>query len=193
VALLAPTTYSRLMGLFYDHGLKSRIRELIGPEQGLRLLDVACGSGDLVDVTRPCRYIGTDIEFLRVRHASRDEHTAHVVSDASALPFAARSVDRILAAGLFHHVSDATAAAVLGEMARVLRPAGRVVVLDAIWPRRWYNVTGLVARYLDDGRFVRHPPEYTRLFSSAFEIRSLEYPGRLSLDFVLAVLDPRRA
>jgi ubiquinone/menaquinone biosynthesis C-methylase UbiE len=117
---------------------------------------------------------------------------ALVVSDASALPFSDQSVDRILAAGLFHHVDTESAAAILGEMARVVRPTGRVVVLDAVWPRRWYNVTGLFARYLDDGKFVRFPQEYARLFSAAFEIRSLEYPSRLTLDYVLAVLETPR-
>ncbi len=177
------------MSVFYDHRLKVRVRSLLEPGEGLTLLDVACGSGDLFDVTQPCRYIGTDIDQRRVRHAAQDRLTAHVVSDARRLAFATRSADRILAAGLFHHVADDTATDVLAEMARVLKPGGRVVVLDATWPRRWYNVTGLVARQLDDGRFVRQPGEYARLFGAAFEIRSLEYLSRLTLGFILAVLE----
>ena len=186
--LLSPRAYSRLMQLFYDRRLRDRIARLLNPQTGQRLLDVACGSGDLFAVTHPCRYIGTDVDFGRVRHAAHNRMTL-VVSNARALPFLDHSFDRILASGLFHHVNDETAVAVLAEMARIIKPNGRVVVLDAIWPRRWYNLTGLLARRLDDGKFVRHPRDYELFFSKAFAVHNLEYPSRLTLDYVLAVLE----
>lgn len=177
------------MTVFYDRRLKERVRTLLDPREGLTLLDVACGSGDLSDATRPCRYVGTDLDLRRVGHASTDSNAAHVVSDARALPFRDRSVDRILVAGLFHHLPDAAARTVLAEMARVLRSGGRVVVLEATWPRRWYNAPGWLARRLDDGRFVRHPHEYERLFEASFSVRPLEYFSRLMLGFLVGVLE----
>jgi ubiquinone/menaquinone biosynthesis C-methylase UbiE len=192
--LLPPEAYSLLMKVFYDQKLKERVRTMLDPREGLTVLDVACGSGDLFDVTHPCRYVGTDIDLRRVDHASTGMAAAHVVSDARALPFRDRSVDRILVAGLFHHLPDAAAGAVLAEMGRVLRPSGRVVVLEATWPRRWYNATGWLARRLDDGRFVRHPRDYERLFEGSFAVRPLEYFSRLTLGFLVGVLEsPRTA
>ena len=123
--LLPPQAYSLLMKVFYDRRLKARVRTLLDPREGLKVLDVACGAGDLFDVTRPCRYVGTDLDLRRVGHASTDSTATHVVSDARALPFRDRSVDRILVAGLFHHLPNAAASAVIAEMARVLRPDGQ--------------------------------------------------------------------
>lgn len=193
MSLLSPLAYSHLMSLFYDRALKQRVRALLEPREGLTLVDVACGSGDLFDVTHPCRYVGTDLDLERVRHAASDSRSAHVVSDARALPFRGESVDRILVSGLFHHVPDASASEALAEMARVLRPSGRVVVLEATWPRRWYNVTGRLARQLDDGRYVRHPHEYERLFRACFEVKALEYFSRLTLGFLVGALQRPRS
>jgi ubiquinone/menaquinone biosynthesis C-methylase UbiE len=190
--LLSPKIYSRLMNLFYTRALVGQIRTLLHPEPGLTLLDLACGSGDLADVAPPLRYVGTDIDVRRVRLASRGGSLSVLVSNARSLPLQDGSVDRVLAAGLFHHLSDAEAAAVLREIARVLRPGGLVVVLDAIWPRRWYNLTGVLARRLDDGKFVRHVSAYEWLFSQSFAIRSLQCPTRLTLEYVLALLENRR-
>lgn len=177
------------MKVFYDQKLRERVRGALDPREGLTLLDVACGAGDLFEVTAPCRYIGTDLDLRRVGHASTDSAAAHVVSDACMLPFLDASVDRILVAGLFHHLPDAAARAVLGEMARVLRPGGKVVILEATWPRDWYNAPGWLARRLDDGRFVRHPREYEQLFATCFAVGPLEYFSRLTLGFLVGALE----
>jgi SAM-dependent methyltransferase len=51
------------------------------------------------------------------------------VGDATSLPFADGSFDRVTTRYSFHHMPDPAAA--LAEMKRVCRPCGRIVVIDA--------------------------------------------------------------
>ena len=99
-----------------------------------------------------------------------------------------RSLDRILAAGLFHHVNDALAQRILDEFARVLKPDGRVVVFEAIWPRNRCNLFGAFMRRMDEGKHVRVPEAYDALFTRRFAIRSRSFPARLGLDYLLETL-----
>lgn len=73
-----------------------------------------------------------DIEYERVSEAIRETpHT--VVAAAEAIPYADNSFDTILSHEVLEHVNDDRAAAL--EMARVLRPGGRIVIFA---PNRWY-------------------------------------------------------
>jgi ubiquinone/menaquinone biosynthesis C-methylase UbiE len=180
------------MHWFYSNELKARMRHLLGDAKGLDLLDVPCGSGDLRGFVGECNYVGVDIDHPRVAHCSSRLPGLFAVGDATSLPFPAESFDRILVTGFFHHVDDAAAALAIRELARVLRPAGSVVVLDAIWPRRWYNIPGFVARAMDEGRFVRWAPAYDEIFGSAFEVSHREYPSVHTLECVLALLEKPR-
>jgi len=190
VRLLPSTLFARVADVFYDASLRERIAARLAAASGLRVLDVACGTGTLVTVTVPCSYYGVDVSVARLRRA-RCAARRQAVADASALPFRSRSFDRLLVCGLFHHVDDALALRIQAELARVVAPDGYVVVLDAIWPRRSWNVTGTVARLLDEGRFVRRASRFLQLWSRDFEVGAVEYPTRLSLECVLTTLRPR--
>jgi ubiquinone/menaquinone biosynthesis C-methylase UbiE len=184
--------FSQIASLFYSSAILSAISEAIAPAPGLTLLDVPCGTGTLRSICAPCTYMGVDIDESRVRAArlkfrNTDEFC---VGNAAALDYPAGSFDRILAAGLFHHVDDGLAQAILTEFARLLKPSGQVVVFEAIWPRRWYNFIGYVARKMDQGNYVRHPGHYDALFSKRFTVRSREFTSMLGLDYLLETLTP---
>jgi SAM-dependent methyltransferase len=97
------------------------------------VLDVGSGDGAAAAVVAPyCRSLtcvdlnARAIEAARAR-LSRFPHARAEVADANALPFEARSFDGVL---LFHTLTYAAEPArVLAECARVLRPAGRLVLL----------------------------------------------------------------
>jgi demethylmenaquinone methyltransferase/2-methoxy-6-polyprenyl-1,4-benzoquinol methylase len=113
-------------------------------QTGLRLgqaaLDVAAGSGDLAlglarQVGPSGRVAVTDINphmLARGRDRLLDAGVAGnadvVVADAEALPFASRSFHAVTIGFGLRNVTDKAAA--LGEMFRVLKPGGRVLVLE---------------------------------------------------------------
>jgi SAM-dependent methyltransferase len=188
MALLSAPAYSRLMGWFYGRALVRDLLALLDPQPGLRLLDVACGAGDLRPLAGPCRYVGLDIEAERVRRVVRREQSNGIIGDGTRLPFSEGSFDIVLAAGFLHHIPDSRAEAALDEMARILRPDGRIVLLDAIWPRRRYNLVGWLGRWLDDGKYVRREQAYLSMFRERFVVDRVSYPTSLGLECILVRL-----
>jgi SAM-dependent methyltransferase len=73
-----------------------------------------------------------DIEFDRVAE-TRAEIPHALVAAAEFAPYADNTFDTILSHEVLEHVRDDRAAA--GEMARVLKPGGRIVIFA---PNRWY-------------------------------------------------------
>lgn len=108
----------------------------VGPEQ--RVLDVACGPGFLTRAfaRSGAQVIGIDATeaFLELARAeARDEGLTAVEfrsGDAEQLPFDDATFDVVVCRAAFHHFPRP--ARVLGEMARVCRPGGRVMVGDMI-------------------------------------------------------------
>lgn len=116
--------------------------QLLGDVRGLRVLEVGCGAAQCARwlVSRGAEVIGFDLSLRQLQHARRiDAETGLRVPVAcatvTALPFADRSFDVACSAfGALPFVVDLDAA--LGEVARVLRPAGRFV-FSVTHPVRW--------------------------------------------------------
>ncbi|HEX7855817.1 MAG TPA: methyltransferase domain-containing protein [Sphingobium sp.] len=103
----------------------------------MAVLDVACGPGIVACALaeRAGRVTGIDLTPAMIEQArARAEALAldtidWQVGNATALPFADASFDRVVTRYSFHHMPDPAAA--LAEMKRVCRPDGRIVVIDA--------------------------------------------------------------
>jgi len=186
---LSAHLFNAIANIFYSEEILASIRQEIAATPSMRILDIPCGSGTLAPLCLPGQYHGADIDPDRVKRA-RQEHPSLAFSprDVTRLDFEDGAFDCILAAGLFHHLDDRSADLALAEFARILKPGGKVVVFEAIWPRCRLNLPGLAARKMDDGKFVRHPPAYRDLFSRHFNCPEGKYPHRLILDYWLVTL-----
>jgi ubiquinone/menaquinone biosynthesis C-methylase UbiE len=106
----------------------------IGPEAVV--LDVACGTGEferLILAEHPRQHmVGVDISEKMLDIACRKlvayPHVSFQVATASALPFADHYFDVIVSASAFHYFDVPESA--LAEMKRVLKPEGKVIILD---------------------------------------------------------------
>lgn len=122
--------------------------EAVLPElsSGATLLDVGSGVGDIAARAREiARRKGIDLSLVTIDMAetlavaSRARTGNAVRGDATALPFADRSVDVVMCSQTLHHFDDATAKSVLRELDRVARR--RVIVSDL--RRSWLAAAGL--------------------------------------------------
>lgn len=120
---------------------------------GDTVLDVACGTGDLAQAfagTAAQSVIGVDFtrEMLNLAMRKQDRlagaagaKIAYLEADAQRLPFADASVDVVSIAFGLRNVQEPERA--LHEFARVLRPGGRVIILEFDRPQiavvRWLS------------------------------------------------------
>jgi 2-polyprenyl-3-methyl-5-hydroxy-6-metoxy-1,4-benzoquinol methylase len=104
-----------------------------------RILDVGCGTGESSReiMLRHRNVVGTDLSRLFMCPTDSAIRPPFVASDASQLAFADQSFDVVCAMEFIEHIWPVSA--VLSEMDRVLKPAGRIVLMSPnlvspMWP-----------------------------------------------------------
>jgi demethylmenaquinone methyltransferase/2-methoxy-6-polyprenyl-1,4-benzoquinol methylase len=147
----------------------------VGP--GGRAIDVACGTGkvtrDLYRAVQPGgRALGVDLSMgmiAQARGATPEPGPAFVVGDALALPVGEGEFDAATIAFGMRNLADYERG--FREMARVVRPGGRVVCLEIARPRsrlgrligRWFDhVVPLIGRLVGQGQAYAYLVRSTR-------------------------------
>ena len=138
---------NRLMSAGQDLSWRRLAIQAAHLKPGGRLLDVAAGTGDMVFIAQAqvpdLQVVAVDfaVEMMRVgvqRHDGIRLAAAHAApagwagADTYTLPFPAESFDAVTSAFLLRNLADPLAG--LKEQVRVLRPGGRLVMLDATPP-----------------------------------------------------------
>lgn len=95
----------------------------------LRVLDVGCGTGELLSLLRPAfgHVRGCDPSTSMVRRAGEG---AVYMESPTKLPFAAQSFDVVVCACVYHHIEPALRARHLAEIQRVLAPGGVLMIFE---------------------------------------------------------------
>lgn len=135
---------NRVHSLWRDQAWRRKTVRLCNVQPTDVVLDVACGTGDLAMAfadAGPKRVIGLDFthEMLRVAQgkgsqtSNRKSQISYADGDAMNLPVADASVDVVSIAFGIRNVAHPAKA--LAEFARVLRPGGRLAILEFSLPR----------------------------------------------------------
>jgi ubiquinone/menaquinone biosynthesis C-methylase UbiE len=125
-------------------GRRARIRrttvELAGIQPAERVLEVGCGTGDVAIAARD--YVGTEgavygidpspemIAFAREKAARAQRPVDFQVGVIEALAFPDASFDVVLSSLMMHHLPNDLKRRGLAEIARVLKPDGRLLIVD---------------------------------------------------------------
>ena len=121
----------------------ARVRARSG-ERPLAILDVGCGTGVFASRIRAASpqstVWGVDLVSAmltqgRARWRSDPEHVAAVQGDSERLPFPAGAFDVVTCANSFHHYPHQDRA--VAEMYRVLKPGGRLFLVDGCCDGLW--------------------------------------------------------
>jgi demethylmenaquinone methyltransferase / 2-methoxy-6-polyprenyl-1,4-benzoquinol methylase len=142
LALFAPLakTYDRyapLLSFGQDPRWRRFLVSRIEAEPGHRVLDVACGTGAVALELRHrylCQVVAVDQsrEMLAVARTRVDKDVELVEARAEALPFEDASFDALTFTYLLRYVDDARET--MRELARVVRPGGRIAMLEFLVP-----------------------------------------------------------
>lgn len=162
-----------------------RAVEHAGVGAGDEVLDVACGTGNaaLRAAAKGARVVGADLtpELLahgRERAEAAGVEVEWVEADAEALPFEDESFDVVLSTfGCMFAPRHAVAA---NEIARVLRPGGRLAICS------WTPEGAIGEFFATVGRYLPPPPEFASpppLWGSEGHVRELFSGTAVELDF----------
>lgn len=133
---------NRVLSLGIDRGWRRRVvRELeLRPEH--RVLDLCCGTGDLALEIAPhaqctaCDFTWNMLTRARAKSVATSRRIALAAADALRLPFANDRFDRATVAFGVRNLEDVSRG--LLEIRRVLKPGGRLAILEFSHPRPWW-------------------------------------------------------
>ena len=157
---------NRLMTFGLDQRWRRATVDALALPAGSRVLDLACGTGDLsrAATRRGHTVVGTDLSAGML--ASNRARTPLVESDGGRLSFADGAFDGLVCGYALRNFTDL--AATFAEGARVLRPGGRLAMLEVDAPTSglwrfgfdvWFNrVVPLLGAALSDRAAYRYLP-----------------------------------
>ena len=157
---------NRVMTFRMDVGWRRRTVRDLGLRAGSTVVDLASGTGDLChDLERAgLRPVAVDLSFGMLDHATSG--APRVQGDALALPFGAGAVDGVVCG--FALRNFVALPPMLAELARVVRPGGRIALLDVSVPSNpvlraghgvyFSRVVPLIGGLLSDGAAYRYLP-----------------------------------
>ncbi len=161
---------------------RTTVRHVVRP--GDRVLDACCGTGDLaVEARRQGAGEVTGLDFserMLERARRKDPGVEWVRGDLLALPFEDASFDAATVGFGVRNVEDLEAA--LRELRRVLRPGGRLGILEITTPRGalapfyrlWFDsVIPRLGRLLPGGAAYTYLPASVRRFPAPEELAAL--------------------
>jgi demethylmenaquinone methyltransferase/2-methoxy-6-polyprenyl-1,4-benzoquinol methylase len=191
---------NRVMSVGLDQRWRRRALDKIEVGPGDHVVDLACGTGDFCELAAALGARVTGIDFaigMLWRAQAREVGAALVQGDAERMPFASASVD-VVTCG-FALRNFVSLEAVTREIARILRPGGRVALIDVDRPSwgplraahslYFDRIVPLVGGMISDQAAYRYLPQSTAYLPPPAELKTmLSGAGFLEVDREILLL-----
>ncbi len=172
---------NRTMTFGLDVRWRAQALRALGLPPGATVLDLACGTGDFLKLLRAGGYraFGLDLSWgmLAANHAGSPLAQAN----GAELPVADGAVDGVTCGYALRNFTELDA--VFREIGRIVRPGGRISLLEVSEPDRgllrtghriWFReVVPVIGGLLSDRSAYRYLPKSTAYLPSTEELRSL--------------------
>jgi ubiquinone/menaquinone biosynthesis C-methylase UbiE len=148
-------------------------------QRDLRLIDLGCGTGRFLDIVNQAwprlSLLGLDLSETYIRHARRHLRRRSrldlLVANAEAIPAPDNSAEAVTSIFVFHELPPLVRRVVLKECARVLKPGGRLIVLDSLQKGDEPTYDALLERFPQN----YHEPYYRSFISEDFPTIAWQY------------------
>jgi demethylmenaquinone methyltransferase/2-methoxy-6-polyprenyl-1,4-benzoquinol methylase len=172
---------NRTMTFGLDVRWRRQSLKALGLPPGSTVLDLACGTGDFLRLLGAggFRAVGMDLSWGMLTADRSGSPLAQ--ADGAALPVATASVDGITCGYALRNFTEL--AAVFAELARILRPGGRISLLEVSEPdagllrtghRIWFRrVVPVIGGLLSDRTAYRYLPRSTAYLPTTKELRAM--------------------
>jgi demethylmenaquinone methyltransferase / 2-methoxy-6-polyprenyl-1,4-benzoquinol methylase len=172
---------NRMMTFGLDLRWRRQAVRALGLPPGSLVLDLACGTGDFLAILDRAglRSFGVDLSsgMLKANHTGRPLTQA----DAARLPVASGSVDGVTCGYALRNFT--TLGAVFDELGRVVRPGGRISLLEVAEPdhgplltghRVWFRrAVPLIGGLVSDADAYRYLPRSTAYLPATAALRTM--------------------
>ena len=170
--LSKPVVYDALQRIMGSDRLRKRfVEQYVEPYKVSNILDIGCGSAEILAYLPEVEYFGFDISDPYIQEATgkygkKGKFFSKFLSfdDLDYLP----RFDMVLLLGVLHHLDDASAINLLNIAHTALKPGGRLLTIDGCL----VDGQNPIARKLilmDRGQNIRNEAGYHQLVSQVFE------------------------
>jgi ubiquinone/menaquinone biosynthesis C-methylase UbiE len=148
-------------------------------QRKLCLADIGCGTGRFLDFVKQAwprlPVTGIDLSEAYVQHARRHlrrwSRVTALVAKAENLPLPDASQDAVTSVFTMHELPPKVRREMIAETARVLKPAGRLVIVDSLQRRDVPDYDGLLERFPQN----YHEPYYESYLDEDFSAIAGKY------------------
>ena len=158
-----PWIYKALMfSLGADKAITRYVDDVMQPKAGMKILDVGCGTANILSYLPPVDYTGIDLNDKHIAYARQrygDRGRFIVGNAADDLKQEEKTFDLINVSALLHHLGDDEVVSLFTSLKRLLKANGRIITIDNVWLPRQRPAVRLI-NHLDSGTNIRTPEGY---------------------------------
>jgi len=181
--------YSKVYKLFQyivsgNMGRTILLRDYIKSDGNKRILDLCCGTGDILQYLDFSQYVGVDFSEAHINYCMKTyaeyKNASFVMEDIDIfLDNPTMKFDIVLFLGGMHHIDDEKLINILQKIQTWLAPSGRLITIDGCFePQLSWFAKMMLAN--DQGKFVRTKEAWVSLFTSVFK----DYKYSVRKDFL---------
>jgi SAM-dependent methyltransferase len=167
-----PTLYNLFSRIIASNTRVIYVGKYIRPKKSDRILDIGCGTGDILSHLPDVDYFGLDINQAYIEHAKKrflnqGQFLTAKIDKEMAKKYSLADFDIVLATGVLHHLNDDEAATLFETAKAALKTGGRLITLDGCFLGKQSRITRFILSK-DRGKYVRTKEAYLSLAQKSF-------------------------